>query len=158
MKRATFGITLILCFALAFLLPLMIGAQGPTGANFVGSKECADCHPDEYERFMAHANKAKSDHSVRLMEPKLTSEELRECYGCHTTGYGQPGGFRSFEETPELGHVGCESCHGPGSIHVATGYRGDVVRKLSLDVCRPCHEDERVRVINYKPLLYAGAH
>lgn len=158
MRKAPFGITLILCFALAFLLPLMIGAQGPTGASFVGSKECSYCHPDEYERFTEHANKAKSDHSVRLMAPKLTSEELRECFGCHTTGYGQPGGFRSFEETPEMAHVGCESCHGPGSVHARTGHRDDIIGKMSLDVCRPCHEDDRVRVINYKPLLYSGAH
>lgn len=158
MKQATIGVFMILWFALAFLLPLMIGAQGLDGATFVGSKECADCHPDEYDRFMQHANKAKSDHSVRLMAPKLTPEELRECFECHTTGYGRPGGFRNFEETPDMGHVGCESCHGPGSVHVVTGHPDDIRGNLTLDVCRPCHEDERVRVINYKPLLYSGAH
>lgn len=158
MRRAAFGVTLILWFALVFLLPLMIGAQGPAGVSYVGSRECADCHPVEYGRFMEHANKAKSDHSVRLMAPKLTPEELRECFECHTTGYGQPGGFRSFEETPELGHVGCEGCHGPGSDHVLTGHPDDIVGNLTLEICRPCHEDERVQVINFKPLLYSGAH
>lgn len=139
---------------LAFLS--MLWAQG--SAQYVGSKNCADCHYDEYQSFMNHANKAKSDHSVRLMAPKLAEEELKQCYGCHTTGYGKPGGFRSFEETPDLGHAGCEVCHGPGSRHVMTGDRRDIVGRLSMDVCQPCHEDERVRVINYKPLLHAGAH
>lgn len=144
--------------AMLVLVPLLSVVMGQGGAYYVGSKECADCHYDEYESFMAHANKANSDHSVRLMAPKLTEEELVGCYECHTTGYGKPGGFRSFEETPDLGHAGCEVCHGPGSRHVMTGDRADIVGRLSLDVCRPCHEDERVRVINYKPLLHAGAH
>lgn len=158
MKNAGSGILVVPWFVLVFLLPLVIGAQGPAGPSFVGSKECSYCHPGEYERFMEHANKAKSDHSVRLMAPKLTPEERRECYECHTTGYGRPGGFRSFEETPDLAHVGCESCHGPGSEHVLTGHPDDIVGNLTLDVCRPCHEDDRVQVINYKPLLYSGAH
>ncbi len=146
----------VLFFFLLLLAPCLGGAQGP--ASYVGSKDCADCHVEQYESFMLHANKAKSDHSVRLMAPKLTEEELKQCYGCHTTGYGRTGGFQNFEETPDLGHVGCESCHGPGSMHVLTGDPVDITGKLNLDVCQPCHEDERVRVINYKPLLHAGAH
>lgn len=144
--------------ALFVVLTLLSGPRAQGTASYVGSKNCADCHQDEYQSFMKHANKAKSDHSVRLMAPKLTQGELEQCYGCHTTGYGKPGGFRSFEETPDLGHAGCEVCHGPGSRHVMTGDPGDIVGRLTLDICRPCHEDERVRVINYKPLLHAGAH
>lgn len=158
MKNAVTGLTVLVGLALVFIWPLLTGAQVLTGASYVGSKECADCHLEQYDRFINFANKAKSDHSVRLMAPKLTPEELRECYGCHTTGYGRPGGFRSFEETPDLGHVGCEGCHGPGSEHVLTGNPADIHGKLTIEVCGTCHDDERVRVINYKPLLHAGAH
>lgn len=146
----------VVCVALCGILLSVVLAQETV--SYVGSKGCADCHLEQYESFMKHANKAKSDYSVRLMAPKLTENELEQCYGCHTTGYGRPGGFRSFEETPDLGHVGCEGCHGPGSVHVRTKAPADIRGRLTIDVCRPCHEDERVRVINYKPLLHAGAH
>lgn len=137
---------------------LLTSGLAQTPRSYVGSAACADCHMTEYESFMNHANKAKSDHSVRLMAPKLDKDELRQCYSCHTTGYGQPGGFVSFEQTPDLAHAGCEVCHGPGSDHVYTGDRASIRGRLDMSVCAPCHEDERVRRINYKPLLHAGAH
>ena len=54
------------------------------------------------------------------------------CFTCHVTGYGHPGGWDprrgsgvagadpvSDGSPPDLAHVGCEACHGPGSDHVA---------------------------------------
>ncbi len=108
---------------------------------------------------MQYASKSRSDENVQLMMDKLTPKEQQECYECHTTGYGKPGGFISFEETPELGHAGCEVCHGPGSEHILTGDPLLITGDLSIEKhCAPCHEDERVRNINYKPLLHSGAH
>lgn len=126
---------------------------------YVGSRACAECHPDEYENFSNYAKKANSAHSVQIMASDLTPEELKECYDCHTTGYGKPGGFVSFEETPELGHAGCEVCHGPGGEHMDMG--GDpslIKRDLSLADCEHCHNEDRVKSFNFKPLLHGGAH
>lgn len=39
-----------------------------------------------------------------------------ECLKCHTTGYGQPTGFKTAADTA-LADVTCEACHGPGSKH-----------------------------------------
>jgi hypothetical protein len=36
---------------------------------------------------------------------------------CHATGFGQPTGFKSLKETPNLAANTCENCHGPGSEH-----------------------------------------
>jgi len=158
--RTWFSCVAVAMFAALALLSLGWAPLGWTqgGATYVGSKECADCHVEQFESFMMHSGKAKSDRSVQVMAPKLTDAELRECYACHTTGYGRPGGFISYEKTPDLGHVGCESCHGPGSSHVRTGDPADLAVRVTLDTCRPCHEDERVRVINFRPMLHSGAH
>lgn len=126
---------------------------------YVGTQACADCHPAEYKNFTQYAKKAKSAQSVQIMASDLTQQELEECYYCHTTGYGQPGGFVSFEKTPDLGHAGCEVCHGPGSAHVETGGDPSLIKSsLSLADCEDCHNEDRVRSFNFKPLLHGGAH
>jgi len=127
--------------------------------GYVGSKVCADCHPAEFENFSKYAKKAKSDHSVKIMADKLTPDEVKTCYSCHTTGYGKPGGFKNFQETPELGHAGCEVCHGPGADHAeANGDTALIRRKMVMKECEVCHSADRVKSFNFKPLLHGGAH
>ena len=92
------------------------------------------------------------------MAAKLTPEELKGCYGCHTTGYGKPGGFCSEQETPELKNNGCEVCHGPGSLHAASEDPEDLNTTIDVEDCMTCHNSERVAAFNFKPLLYGGAH
>ncbi|NJB68171.1 hypothetical protein GGQ74_001844 [Desulfobaculum xiamenense] len=128
-------------------------------ARYLGSAACAECHEKQYENFQKYAKKAKSSHSIQIMASDLTKDEVRECYGCHTTGYGQPGGFKSFDETPELGHAGCEVCHGPGSTHVEEGGDPSLIKgTLNIKDCEHCHNEERVGTFNFKPMLYGGAH
>jgi mono/diheme cytochrome c family protein len=117
------------------------------------------CHPEEFENFKTYAKKAKSAESIQVMASDLKKEELEGCYACHTTGYGEPSGFKSYEETPELGDAGCEVCHGPGSEHVDMGGDPSLIKAdLSLKDCTGCHNEERVRSFDFKPLLYGGAH
>ncbi|MDY7000252.1 MAG: cytochrome c family protein [Thermodesulfobacteriota bacterium] len=128
-------------------------------AVYVGSKVCAECHEEQYNKFKTYAKKANSSRSVKLMASDLTKEELKECFGCHTTGYGRAGGFKSFEETPELANAGCEVCHGPGSEHVAgEGDTEFIKTTLSIKDCESCHSEERVDAFNFKPMLFGGAH
>lgn len=143
--------------------PGLLAAQPPAGnapaAAYVGSVACKDCHAAQYASYTANSKKAHSSESVKIMAPKLTPEELTGCFACHTTGYGHPGGFVSFEQTPERANAGCEVCHGPGSAHVDAG--GDpalIVAKPSLATCERCHNADRVRNFNFKPMLFAGAH
>lgn len=142
-------------------MALFLGASSVAAlsGSFVGSEACSECHEDEYANFNTHAKKRHSGESVKLMASDLTETEVKECYGCHTTGYGKPGGFVSFEETPELGHAGCEVCHGPGYDHVDSGGDPDFIKRdLSLEECAACHDQDRVNQFDYKPLLHGGAH
>lgn len=125
---------------------------------YVGSETCWDCHEAEYESYTAHSKKAHSYASVKVMRKGLTEAEYQECLHCHATGYGQPGGFVSVEETPQLQNLGCESCHGPGSLHVDSGDAYDIVGDLTPEDCERCHNPERVASFNFKPLLFGGAH
>jgi len=127
-------------------------------AHYVGSSICAGCHTAEHTAFMKYSKKAHSSKSLRLMAKGLSPEELASCFGCHTTGYGKPGGFVSFSDTPAMADAGCEVCHGPGSAHAASGDPADIKGKLTVADCQGCHNDSRVRAFGYKPLLRGGAH
>ncbi|BBD09652.1 cytochrome c family protein [Desulfovibrio ferrophilus] len=153
-------VVVFIACAVCVSLSLLITRPAQTGqATYVGSNACSECHDEQFENFEQFAKKAHSDRSIKIMASDLTKEELQECYACHTTGYGQPGGFVSFEETPEMAHAGCEVCHGPGSEHVAEGGDPDLIKgTLALEDCETCHNADRVGAFNFKPLLYGGAH
>ena len=126
--------------------------------SYVGSKTCMGCHEAEYLRFTTYSKKAASYEHIDKLRKGLTKEEFQACFECHTTGYGKPGGFKSFKETPDARNVGCESCHGPGSLHVETGDSKYIKGNLTRSDCEVCHNKERVEAFNYKPLIYGGAH
>lgn len=147
--------------AVSFLVGslMLFGATYAHAAEvYVGSKTCADCHQKQYDRYVKYSKKAHSWHSIEVMAPKLTPEELTGCYECHTTGYKKPGGFVSKEQTPALADVGCETCHGPGSSHSASGDPKLIKAKPVLEDCVGCHNSQRVADFKFKPLVAAGAH
>ena len=127
-------------------------------ATYIGTAACRECHEQEYNNFIRYSKKAHSNESVLKMRSKLTREELEGCYHCHTTGYGQKGGFVSYEKTPQLGDVGCETCHGPGSEHAETGDTDEIKRQPTVESCLACHNAERIQNFNFRPLRYSGAH
>jgi hypothetical protein len=147
-------------FVATAIVVIGTATSGRTNSGrYVGSAACADCHDEEYENFKKFSKKAHSGDSVKVMAGDLTRAELEECFVCHMTGFGKPGGFVSFEETPGLADAGCEVCHGPGYDHVDSG--GDpelIVGDLSVADCEHCHNPERVAAFDFKPLLYGGAH
>ncbi|MDP2106866.1 MAG: cytochrome c family protein, partial [Desulfobulbaceae bacterium] len=149
---------LSLPFLSPFALILSVAQASPVPAIYVGSDACKDCHADEYDSFVTYAKKSKSFESIEKLRRGLLPEDIERCYSCHTTGYGQPGGFVSSEQTPQLKNAGCEVCHGPGSIHVLSRSSTDIKRHLTTDVCGQCHISERVKAFRYKPMIHGGAH
>lgn len=123
----------------------------PEGQTFVGTKQCSSCHFDQFMTWK------KSKHGKDAWESLPTKyRKDAECIKCHTTGFGEETGFKSFEETPSLVAVSCEACHGPGSKHAEVCKPYANKKKLSDDelkaardsiwkivphnVCVACHE------------------
>ena len=151
---------LIIIFLL-FSTIILSGVKSPAEAAeklYVGSAVCAECHEIEYLSFTTFSKKAHSFDSLLGLKKGLTEAEFKNCFECHTTGYGKPGGFTSADETPELSNLGCESCHGPGSRHRESEDPEDIIKKVSIEHCTGCHNQERVEAFDFKPLVHGGAH
>jgi hypothetical protein len=86
--------------------------------SYVGSAKCAGCHAAEHAKWAGSGH----SHAIEALE-KAKRPGLRnfdpECVVCHTVGFGFKTGYESADKSPALAHVGCESCHGPGSGHMS---------------------------------------
>lgn len=155
------------CLLFFFILGAIIAAfpgaspaKETTGAVYVGSETCGQCHEEEFENFSKHSKKASSFEKIKKMQNRnrLTPAEYKECLSCHTTGYGKPGGFISEAQTPELKNAGCEVCHGPGGNHVESQDAEDIKGDLNIEECLICHNEKRVAAFGFRPLLHGGGH
>lgn len=106
-------------------------------SHFVGSEACRKCHRQEY----AIWKQTPHAHAFETLEKaKFPSNRQfdAECVVCHTVGFKNPTGYYDppaakglkksdpakyaqlmVEHNKRLENVGCESCHGPASAHVA---------------------------------------
>lgn len=127
----------------------------PEGQTYTGSKKCASCHFEQFTFWK------KTKHAVAFEALTAKYQKDPTCLKCHTTGYGQPTGFKDMATTPALAGNTCENCHGPGSKHeeMCTGYankkltpeeekiaKDSIWLMLPKNVCVECHV-----VIGHKP-------
>jgi hypothetical protein len=107
------------------------GLNPPVNLSYVGSDACKACHAKEHEQWA----KTGHGHAMEALETKATRPTLRqydpECVRCHSVGFAHPTGYQDEKKTPHLKHVGCESCHGPGSGHVANPKAKDFLALMS---------------------------
>ncbi len=147
-----------LLFLSLFIFQAYNGYSAEENNKYVGTAACADCHSEIVEIFQEKSPKAKSERSILIMREKLTEREFQNCLSCHSTGYGKPGGFVSFEATPHLANVGCEACHGMGYLHTIEADPEKIIRTPTEENCITCHDDSKVTRINYDGRIHAGAH
>jgi hypothetical protein len=122
----------------------------PAGQTYIGSKACSACH------FKQFTSWKKTKHAKEAWESVPAKYQTNpECLKCHTTGYGQPSGFKDVATTPNLIGTTCEGCHGPGSEHEKTckpflnkktltpeeekTARDSIYKVLPKNVCVACH-------------------
>jgi hypothetical protein len=127
MYHRLFTIILIIVFSFA-----LAGFSADT-PEYVGANKCKACHNSEksgaqYKKWSgAKHSKAytdlKSDNAKKKAEAMGVKDPLTDekCLTCHTTAHGAKNVADSYKI--EEG-VGCESCHGPGSL-----YRKNTVMK-----------------------------
>jgi hypothetical protein len=140
--------------------------EGPSDEE----SQCVDCHEDRVADWMTTGHATMF---TRAIDGKVSDHYGPDCITCHTTGFNNRpeavnGGFDDLardagwtlpeelvpgnwdamvSENPELAgmaNVQCESCHGPGYLHVWEGTRRDRMINVGLDygVCAQCHSEE----------------
>jgi len=129
--------------------PQAIAASLPKG-RYVGDAACAACHEREMQDWLL------TPHSI-AWDSLSQGDKWKdpECVKCHVTGMGDPGGFKSPEETLHLVNVQCEVCHGMAGGHATGG--GMDVDALS-NVCVTCHTGKFVLNFTLDEALPLVAH
>jgi predicted CXXCH cytochrome family protein len=88
-----------------------------------------------------------------VMPPSIPGAEFvgnAECATCHediVRGFGTATHSRMVAQGANALHVGCESCHGPGSLHVQAGggHQTMINPARNAQVCFQCHLDVKGR-------------
>lgn len=122
--------------------------------TYIGTEACKKCHEHAYDIWVktphAHAYKTL----VEAKRPSLRQYDA-ECIVCHTVGFGYNSGYTDEVKTKHLENVGCESCHGPGSLHAKNPenqewrdrmnqhWRGAKKKNDAIErFCQTCHDAE----------------
>jgi len=151
-------------------------AQDAKQAEYVGSGKCKMCHLAEHKAWSEspHAKaltnlKAADAKAVAAVAGKMKVElkgaaaESALCVTCHVTGYELAGGYSAADsaKSAALGAVGCESCHGPGSLHL-TAPKADkkkfIYKDVSAKMCTQCHTPAMTPDFNYDVMMKKGVH
>ncbi len=122
----------------------------PGRPAYVGDAQCGSCHAPA----LAFWKKTVHATAWRTLVEVNKQNDYR-CVGCHVTGYGQVGGT-SLGHTNRLRDVQCETCHGPGSIHVAQKGLEEppaVRRDAPATVCTGCHTEQHSDTFQYQAYL-----
>jgi len=116
---------------------------------YVGNEACRGCHPNQFAVY------EKTGHARAYATLESVQKQYRlDCVACHVIGFQQAGGVCRVDQVEGRKDVGCENCHGPGSIHVADGTEKSVLRpKPGPNVCVGCHTAENSIHFDYATYL-----
>jgi hypothetical protein len=109
-------------------------------ASYMGIENCTSCHAEE----RAVWNKTQHAKAYETLQKQFVEYNL-DCVGCHVTGYEKPGGS-TVTAVDKLKDVGCEVCHGPGSLHANDPNKmGLIIVKPEPKTCvSECHHPPHV--------------
>jgi hypothetical protein len=118
-------------------------------AAYLGNAACESCHVAAFAVYRA------TGHARAYQELEKVSKQYRlECVACHVVGIQQPGGVCRVDRVAGRQGVGCENCHGPGSLHAAQPTTQSVPRAAPTGtVCVGCHTPENSPHFDYSVYL-----
>jgi hypothetical protein len=170
-------------FSPTFIQPSETGVPFRSGAKYLGDRYCEGCHEDVYRSWRKTEMAAtfgslypgadrESKTKALNIDPDADFTSDPACFPCHTTGFGQPGGFVSLAKTPNRVGVQCEACHGPASEYMdhmvarkagaAAGGSAGLVR-ADVRACVQCHHpsdpcpDDKY-IFDYAAMKARGLH
>ena len=124
-------------------------APSPGQPTYVGTARCATCHPAAY----AFWEKTPHAGAWATLEKDGKHYDLT-CIGCHVVGYRRPGGFCRLKEASGFENVGCETCHGPGSLHAEDHKADSIILASTRATCAAqCHVPEHSDEFVYETYL-----
>ena len=162
-------------FVLFLLLVTAVVFAQEKSAEYVGSKKCKICHSKaevggqygiwEKGPHASSLETLKSDASkaiAKKMGLKVPADQAPECLSCHVTGWGTASGYqlkvdpldkKAVKKNADLASVGCESCHGAGSLYkskkkmisISAGeIKGETLGLTSINAktCTVCHNSD----------------
>jgi len=100
------------------VMPEVKGLAKKVEVEYAGSETCKACHKEAFNIWKKTPHSHAYQTLVNATKPGNRQFDP-ECIVCHTVGFGTVSGFVTEATTPKLKDVGCESCHGPSSAHVA---------------------------------------
>jgi hypothetical protein len=129
-------------------LPPFTGVDRST-ANYVGSKACKACHALAFQIWETSAHA----HAIEALRDAQRDHDP-SCIPCHFTGFQHPGSVMS----AAMAKVGCESCHGPASDHLADSSQSFGELPSSGAACVACHTHDNSPDFNWEAYWPQVAH
>ncbi len=167
-------------FILIFAFSLF--AQGKK-AQYVGAAKCKMCHKsvksgEQYKKW-ENGPHAKAFATLATEEAKTVAtkagvtgnpQESAKCLKCHVTAFDAPASDKAATFKQDEG-VGCEACHGPGSLYKSMKVMKDLAAgkqdakavsytRGSKETCLTCHNSESptYKAFNYEEFFAQIAH
>lgn len=144
---------------------------------YTGAHQCGQCHKGPEYGFQyslwrkgphARAYAILSTPAAREIAADMKVEgdplQSQKCLGCHMTAAGTTAEQWTSTYSIDEG-VGCEACHGPGSVHEATAEAGHAFAEIKKSLvkadkqtCTRCHNGVHGKEFDYATALEKIAH
>jgi hypothetical protein len=146
------------------------------GAEYIGTNKCKMCHMPEYKAWLETKHHQAWD-ALAKIDPKVadevsakskitlngTADKTDGCVRCHVVGFSLAGGYPQADslKMANVMNVGCESCHGPGSKHVAAPKaerKRFISRNVGAKMCAQCHTADMSPKFVFEEYKKHGVH
>ena len=159
----------------AFKTDGKVPAAAAKTAEYVGVNKCKTCHAKQHKAWAetphakawaglknATAEKTAAMAAAFKVEIKGSPTTTEGCVTCHVTGFQLAGGYPQADSTKaaQLVNVTCESCHGPGSLHVSApmATKKEFIAKATEKMCRQCHTPAASPKFDFAEYSKRGVH